>query len=235
MRVILKPGGIAFLAIAIAGLSGTTILLSGQKPGTPGTKPDAARPATGGETAAVRMMNSVPANLTTLGTLDWVQWGPAQTEAGQLANIRKAVSSTPIGDLTLNSSNGIQTKQTLNSFVWTDGAPVASVVKVNLALFVVDTGDGYSFTVPSGDKERTLSVYTESKNAIGTFTAAFASGGPKLAISETHSKEVEGIVDHIYTVKIPVQAKGIVNVSYTLTNSSDAENCHLALEAATLK
>ena len=133
------------------------------------------------------------ADLTSLGTEDWAVWGYANsgTSTSLAPDVRKAGGSG-ISDLTDVHANGAPLRG-LGQFAsvgdepfgfdWSDGTVPSSATGASAGLehdgqpgLVGTNGDGFSFTVPAGTTQRTVTIYTSAHWATGTLTATLSDG-----------------------------------------------------------
>lgn len=97
------------------------------------------------------------ANLTKLGNLDWVQLGSA--EFGSFN--RKNILEPGITDLQLIGRCDYVTKNIATNMIFSDGmSPSASPDVLRDALVFTGKGNGFSFRVPGGTKQKCLDIYT---------------------------------------------------------------------------
>jgi Tol biopolymer transport system component/uncharacterized protein YjbI with pentapeptide repeats len=139
------------------------------------------------------------ADLTSLGAQDWAIWGNANggTSTALAPDVRKAGGSgiSNLTDVHVNAAplRGLgqffQLGGTLFganpfSFNWSDGNSPLSATGAFGGLqhdgqpngSPGANGDGFSFTVPAGTTQRTLTIYTSTHFATGTLTATLSDG-----------------------------------------------------------
>jgi len=119
--------------------------------------------ATGGGMLA-GTLTPMPASvdLTSVGTIDWVQWP---------GNVRKAGVPPRISGPTLVGRGAIALPGLgTESLRWNDGMPV-STGSANEAMLVSGTGRGFAVTVPADPTRRKLTLFVGATNANGRLVA----------------------------------------------------------------
>jgi hypothetical protein len=175
MRVILKPAGLLIFLILVAGL--TFVAFNGMPSGKEDQGIGAAVAAAPSSAPAPKLEN---VDLTHRGLRDWACWGVANSHdpgAKVTAAIRKASVSSLIGDADLTASGGNWAGNSAQNFVWSDGAPIKKVLRVNSCLCLNVIGSSVRFAV-GADPEitRTLTVYVGGADADGKLTAVMSDG-----------------------------------------------------------
>ncbi len=151
--------------------------------------------ATGGPAIAgtVSANGQQDADLTALGNEDWAVWGFANngTSTSLAPDVRKsggtAISNLTNIDPTQGPLRGLGQFASQGfepfTFDWSDGTGPASATGADGGLehdgqssSTPTLGDGFSFTVPAGTSERTLTVFTSEHWGTGTLTATLSDG-----------------------------------------------------------
>ena len=118
--------------------------------------------ASGGMLAGTLTPMPASVDLTSVGTIDWVQWP---------GNVRKAGVPPRISGPTLVGRGAVALPglepETLR---WNDGTPVAAG-SVNEAVSVSGTGRGFRVTVPADQTPRKLTLFVGATNANGRLVA----------------------------------------------------------------
>lgn len=173
-------------------------------------------------------------DLTTLGKLDWVQWGLG----GDYAVNRKASVTPLISNFTLITQFGsvfsspywLEDKG--GSYCsWSDGHPVVSITsnytRVMAYSYPLIAGSGFRITVPADTTTNILSVFVGSASARGQFRATL-SGLPMYS----HSP-METNVNGVYTITYAANSPGqTLTVEWTLPLNQT--NGYVMLQAAAL-
>jgi hypothetical protein len=108
-------------------------------------------------------------NLTTEGTIDWVQWGLVNnTDVNHKSSGPSAITLTTNGTLTQFGSY----TPTLH---WSDGTPTANA-QTNSGVWVGNPGDVLTVTVPADTTTRTLRLYLTSYHSTGILRAHLSDG-----------------------------------------------------------
>jgi hypothetical protein len=109
-------------------------------------------------------------DLTTEGKVDWAHYG---LSAPSDVN-RKAMG----GSLIAAAATGMPGRFDgyTRSFSWTDGNPVATVANSTTGIFVADTGNGFTITVPASTTPRTLKLYLSSYATTSTLVGHLSDG-----------------------------------------------------------
>jgi PKD repeat protein len=124
-------------------------------------------PTIGGSLTGSWVATSNAANLTSVGSSDWVQWAQYVRHAsggGQISNLAMLN-----GGIAGNYSGDARTLS------WSNGAPTASG-STNSGMYVSGNGKGFQFTVPADTSARTLTIYVGMQNTSGTLTAQLSDG-----------------------------------------------------------
>jgi serine/threonine protein kinase len=174
-------------------------------------------------------------NLTTEGTLDWVDWG---LNTAQDVNRKRGVPEQ-VSTFTLIGNGTVQRDdQYSNTYIWSDGTPVAvEDPPPNQAVYGVDVvglNNGFRISVQASTTVRTLRLYIGTKLARGQLTATLDgqtyTDSSLDTSSDPHNTQDNGIYTLTFNGSLPGQ---VLTVTYTaaLTNGSDAATF---LQAATL-
>jgi serine/threonine protein kinase len=174
-------------------------------------------------------------NLTTEGTLDWVDWG---LNTAQDVNRKRGVPEQ-VSTFTLIGNGTVQRDdQYSNTYIWSDGTPVAvEDPPPNQAVYGIDVvglNNGFRISVQASTTARTLRLYIGTKLARGQLTATLDgqtyTDSSLDTSSDPHNTQDNGIYTLTFNGSLPGQ---VLTVTYTavLTNGSDAATF---LQAATL-
>ena len=149
--------GVYNVSLTVAGPGGTA---SSTRIGYVTVVPAAA--ASGGMFAVTLTPMAASVDLTSVGTIDWVQWP---------GNVRKAGVPPRIAGPTLVGRGAVAMPGPgPESLRWNDGTPVAAG-SVNEAVSVSGTGRGFAVTVPADPALRRLVLYVGATNANGRLVA----------------------------------------------------------------
>ena len=117
---------------------------------------------TGGMLAGTLMPMPASVDLTSMGTIDWVQWP---------GNVRKASVAPRISGPSLVGRGAIALPSNEpGALRWNDGTPVAAG-SMNEAVSVSGTGRGFRVTVPADQTPRKLTLFVGATNANGRLVA----------------------------------------------------------------
>jgi hypothetical protein len=173
-------------------------------------------------------------NLTTLGKLDWVQWGlngdyAMNRKAGVTPRISNFTLLTPFGT-TFSSPYWLVDTSTGFS-AWSDGHPVVNVTsnhtRVMAYSYPVNAGNGFRITVPADTSTNVLSVYVGTLSARGVFKATLP--GQTTYTNSQISTDLKGV----YTITFAADSPGqTLTVEWTLSPTAFSGN--VTLQAAAL-
>ena len=149
--------GVYNVSLTVAGPGGT---VTSTRIGYVTVVPAAA--ASGGMLAGTLTPMSVSVDLTSAGTIDWVQWP---------GNVRKAGVPPRISGPTLVGRGAMASPvNEPGTLRWNDGTRVA-VGSANEALSVSGTGRGFTVTVPADQTPRKLTLFVGATSANGRLVA----------------------------------------------------------------
>ncbi len=195
--------------------------------------------------AGLLMGRSEPApakvNLTTEGSLDWIQWGLS----GNDSVIRKSTGGSKLSDLTeigkgfRGSTAGCGVEMS-----WNDGAPTPSVNSSPTGLWWNVVDHGYSLTAPADSQERVLKVYVGGiGGAHGKLTAHLSDNSAPDYVSDTwdgnagqgHWAAVPGSFYAVYTLRYRAASPGQnITVSWVLIDEPNRARGQARIQAAAL-
>jgi len=149
--------GVYSVSLTVAGPGGAA---TSTKPGYVTVAPAAA--AGGGKLAGALASMPASVDLTSVGTIDWVQWP---------GNVRKAGVPPRISGPTLVGRGAVAIPGPgPESLRWNDGMPVV-MGSANEAMSVSGTGRGFAVTVPADPTPRKLVLFVGATNANGRLVA----------------------------------------------------------------
>jgi len=215
LPITVAAGGMATITVVFTpqttGAQNATVFVASNDP----VNPSVTLQATGtgfiagsGGAISVTSNNGIgPLNLTTAGTTDWAQYGPAGLTA-------KASGGHQIGTLmTVGSVASAAYGGDPRTLTWTDGSPQA-MGPTNFGVHIYgnpnQSGNGYTFTVPAGTAPSTLVVYLSGTVGSATFTAH---------LSDNSTPD--------YTQTVPFT--NFQDLNYTLIYNSGSANATLTL------
>jgi hypothetical protein len=161
--VLLFSAGCSFEIPGLGGNSGQTVDDGGAGDASPAvddaadpdlaSSPDLAQPP---ELTGTAMPSAATADLTALGTTDWVHFGIKMA-----ADInRKATGGSLISTFSsLKNKSPAHYGDNQVSFRWSDGAPTVSQVGTTTGVYLGGMDEGFAFTVPADTTERTVVVF----------------------------------------------------------------------------
>jgi hypothetical protein len=120
-------------------------------------------------TGSVVLNPTGPANLTTLGTTDWIAFGYSSTTSVD----RKSSGGSVLGAISGVTSPS-HNNQGSTGLTWTDGTPDGSVT--DELYYAYSDGESIEFTAPAGLTPHTLYVYVGQYNCPTSFTAHLSDG-----------------------------------------------------------
>lgn len=166
------------------------------------------------------------ADLTALGTSDWVHWGlGSATAVDRKAGTTPQVSDfTPIGSRTPGNFEA----PARVAYSWTDGSPTASA-NTTSGLYVGGNGNGFQLTVPADTTVRTLDVYVGGNKSRGRIEAFLSD-----ASAPAYSASIEnlgGVYDRRVTLSFQAAGAGR---TLTFRYTRDGSTGNVTLQAATL-
>jgi serine/threonine protein kinase len=173
-------------------------------------------------------------NLTTDGTLDWVDWGlNTPQDLNHKANGPRQISNfTVIGNGTVQRAS-----YSSNSYIeWFDGTPeTAAAPQQAPGVYVAGVNNGFSITVPASTTRKTLKLYVGANLAHGKLTASL-DGQPisDATLDTTHdpnNTQGAGIYTLVFNGSAPDQ---VLTVTYTAI-ATNGNNGYVLLQAATLQ
>jgi len=127
------------------------------------------------EVVGTSTTSQTSANLTALGSTDWIHWGDTTaTAVNRKTGVTAAFSNyTVVGTGTINTYTN-----DLRPLTWTDGTPTASETSDTSGVYSANgvVGNGFSFTVPAGTTAQKLSLFVGGWNSAGTLTATLSDG-----------------------------------------------------------
>jgi PKD repeat protein len=126
-----------------------------------------AAPTVSGSLSGTWVATSNAADLTSVGSSDWVQWAQYVRHAsggGQISNLAMLN-----GGIAGNYSGDARTLK------WSNGMPTLNGSS-NSGMYVSGSGKGFQFTVPADTSSRTLTIYVGMQNTSGTLTAQLSDG-----------------------------------------------------------
>jgi hypothetical protein len=145
------------------------------------------------------------ANLTVEGTADWVHWG--DTALNRKSGVIAQISNYAIvGSGTVSTYNS-----DVRALSWSDGTPLASASSTT-GLFINNSGNGFTLTVPADASARELTVYVGGWQSGGTLTAHLSDGSAPDYVDITAT--AGGSYDRNYTLTY-----NAASVAQTLTIS----------------
>ena len=149
--------GVYSVSLAVTGPGGTA---SSTRIGYVTVAPAGA--ASGGMLAGALTPMPASVDLTSVGTIDWVQWP---------GNVRKASEPIRISGPTLvgRGANALPSNEP-GTLRWNDGTPVAAG-SANEAVSASGTGRGFKVTVPADQTPRKLTLFVGATNANGRLVA----------------------------------------------------------------
>jgi serine/threonine protein kinase len=171
-------------------------------------------------------------NLTSEGTLDWIQWGLNTSEdVNHKLDVQQQISSfTLIGTRMVQRDDHYT-----NAYTWSDGTPVmVAPPQQQSGVYVRGIGNGFTFTVAASTTPRTLRIYVGAAHAQGNFWAGINGRtvtDTSLDMRNNLNIEDNGIYTLTFSSSVPDQ---VLTVKYTV-RASDASNGYVMLEAATLQ
>ena len=113
-------------------------------------------------------------DLTAEGRGDWVHWG---LDASEMTDRKRGIKPV-IGNATIfGRGQAVTYDNNPTAFTWSDGTPTLAVNDSTTGAYNgAGIGNGFSFTVPVGRSNVTLSVYLGVYQAQGRLTARLTSG-----------------------------------------------------------
>jgi len=166
------------------------------------------------------------ADLTSMGSSDWVQWpGYVQKSSGG-GKIGRLV---PLGSASSNAYSG-----DARTVQWSDGSPSATG-STNAGVAMSGTGSGYQFTAPADTATRTLTVYVGVQNATGTLTVHLSDGSVADYVKSYSARSQRS--DGVYTLTYRAASAGqTVTVKWTQGKGQKSRGSgNVSLQAAALR
>lgn len=176
-------------------------------------------------------------NLTSLGKLDWVQWGLGgdyavnrKASVARISNFTLISRNFPGNPLSFSSPYWLE-DTTSSSCSWQDGSPVVAstnnFTRVMAYSYPTAGGSGFRITVPAETKTNVLSVFVGTIDARGDFRATL-SGQPNYLHSPPGTN-----INGVYTITFAANAPGqTLTVEWTLPLM--ASNGYVTLQSAAL-
>ena len=163
-------------------------------------------------------------DLTTEGTMDWVQYG--DWSLNRKANVKPQISNyMVIGDVYERQYN-----RDLRPMTWTDGTPMSSESNNRIGIYVDHLGMGFSFSVPADRTERRVIVHVGGWNSGGVLEARLSDNS---APSYTNfHRTINGPYDLNYTLIYRAVA---VNESLIITWRMNTGRGGITLSGASLQ
>ena len=171
-------------------------------------------------------------DLTSEGTLDWIQWGlNTATDVN-----RKAATTSLISNVAFLGNGHVGSDHTnAINFTWSDGNPSKSVKKSAGAIYLSGLNNGFSITVPAKSQLQTLRLYIGANLARGLFFASLNGITCKDASLDTTHDPTKNVSNAVYTItystNVPDQK---LTINYT-EMASQGNAGYILLEAATLQ
>jgi hypothetical protein len=107
-------------------------------------------------------------DLTGVGTVDWAHWG--LDAAGDFDHRAKGNGLIP-NYTALGNASAVQTDKFQSGFSWTDGTPHASATDSPTGIYLMGSGNGYSWEFPADTTPRALNLYVDAFLATGHLAA----------------------------------------------------------------
>jgi serine/threonine protein kinase len=173
-------------------------------------------------------------NLTTEGTVDWVDWGlNTPQDVNRKANAQQQISNfTVTGNATVQRDSYYSN----SNIEWFDGTPQpTTALSQTWGVCVTGINNGFSITVPVSTTSRTLRIYVGAKLAHGQLTASLdGKTYTDATLDMTHdpnSTQANGIYTLVFNGSASNQ---MLTVTYTETDTNGS-NGYVMLQAATLQ
>ncbi len=164
-----------------------------------------------GSLTGAQSASTATANLTTVGTSDWIHWGDAalNRKAGVTAQLS---TYTAVG--TAHTYNN-----DLRGLGWTDGNPTATETADTNGLYVSGVKNGFKLTAPAGTTTQTLTVYVGGWNSGGTLTATLSDGSAANFVATTAT--ANGQYDETFTLTYAAASAGqTLTVSWIMSSGT---------------
>jgi hypothetical protein len=169
--------------------------------------------------------SSTQADLTHEGETDWVQWG--------ITTNRKATDTPVLPDYAYLQPNqkvvGYSTDA--RPLSWSDGAPVESASNDRTGFFVFGYLNGFSFTVPSDQSVRTLTIHVSEFYASAVLVAELMDGSGKVYKDMVPASSVDAGYDRNYTITYSSKNPTRLRVNWVVSSvstSSQGNNVNLS-------
>jgi serine/threonine protein kinase len=173
-------------------------------------------------------------NLTTEGTVDWMDWGlNTPQDVNRKANVQQQISNfTVTGNATVQRDSYYSN----SNIEWFDGTPQPTTALSQVwGVCVTGINNGFSITVPVSTTSRTLRIYVGAKLAHGQLTASLdGKTYTDATLDMTHdpnSTQANGIYTLVFNGSASNQT---LTVTYTETETNGS-NGYVMLQAATLQ
>jgi hypothetical protein len=162
-------------------------------------------------------------DLSQEGTTDWIQWNELTS--------RKA-SSSPI----LPDYSYLQPYQQVNAYVtdarplsWSDGTPVASATNDRSGYSVTNFENGFSFTVPSDQNVRVVTVHVSEFLSAARLSAEFLDGSSAPYVDLVPLSQAHAGYDRNYRITYSSKNPTRLKISWYATTSGNANLSAAAL------
>ncbi len=172
--------------------------------------------------------NTYTANLTTLGTTDWIQWGGS----GSTSPVRKLTGGGLIsGAARVNTAGDAiafsAAPDGAPTLSWTDGSPVLASAGSRSGILTGQTfgfGQGLTFSVPATGTAQTLTVFTGTYNANYTLTAQLFEAGTPVGTATTTNVVGRGYRDGFAAIRYDFSGTSAQTLQFSVvTTSRDGE------------
>lgn len=174
-------------------------------------------------------------DLTTEGTADWAHWGYTDAssfnrKSGALSQISNFTRIGSTGTFQ-SSSNGAPTV----TFGWSDGTPVSGSVSTPTCIYTYGDNNGFEFTVPADNNQRTLKIYVDVWRVTGRLEAELSDGSASPFVDTSLSTIYPaGALTGVYTINYSAASAGQVLRVRWFIESSTYPVGNVALGAVTL-
>ncbi len=199
--------------------------------------PTATTPAQSPKPAAAQLLATAVqsptlVNLTGEGTMDWVQWGKAET--GDFMT-RKSGVVPQISGYTLLGNSGVDNfGNNPIVFGWTDGTPIAVYKHVTFGIATYNNGGGFQLSVPAGTTTRTLRVYAGINAATCNVTVTLSGNNPLSYTDTSLSSPTYTPSDGVYTITFRAETNN-QTLTVSLVEMGATSAGVISLQAATLQ
>lgn len=150
-------------------------------------------------------------SLTTEGPTDWIHWGDPTLN-------RKAGVTAQIGNYTIVGSGKILNySNDPRALSWTDGTPTATGTNNN-GIYISNTGNGFSLTVPASTTAHTLTIHVGGWNSSGKLTAHLADGSATDFVDTT--TQATGQYDRNYTLTYTANSTTSLTITWVMNSGT---------------